>query len=301
MPTATYSTYEKHALKEIHAWKNPQIGWFGQAMKVINQPIDAVGDFVFDSSVGEVLKKVVQGLTGVCHDAAQWSVRPEAIFDEFRRAGHPEVRTHDDIETLDLSDVDKVVGWLGSKYKGIALVEGAGAGVAGAPGLVIDIPALVALNLRAIGEYAAYYGFDTSNQQERLFAFNVLAWASSPTDASKTLAMAQLVRIATDVAKKKSWKELEKHVLVQVVKQIAKALGVNLTKGKLAQTVPVMGAMIGGGFNAYFTMKVCDAAFYLYRERFLAKKYGADVIDVTAAPATDKDPHHPDDEEPLAA
>lgn len=38
--------------------------------------------------------------------------------------------------------------------------------------------------------------------------------------------------------------------------------------------MPVVGAAVGAGFNAYYTSKVCDAAFYLYRERFLQRKYG---------------------------
>ncbi|MNY80779.1 hypothetical protein D3C86_2219990 [compost metagenome] len=55
-----------------------------------------------------------------------------------------------------------------------------------------------------------------------------------------------------------------------------------------------MGAAVGGGFNTYFTMKVCDAAFYLYRERFLANKYGGAIIEVTVPPAPDLDPHYPE-------
>ncbi|MFY0567245.1 hypothetical protein ACN28E_25885 [Archangium lansingense] len=49
------------------------------------------------------------------------------------------------------------------------------------------------------------------------------------------------------------------------------------------------GAAIGGGFNAYHTSKVCDAACFLYRERFFARKYGADIIEETVeeAPAED--------------
>ena len=298
MPNMT--KYEEHALKEIHAWKNPEIGWFGQAMKVINKPLDKAGDLLIDSpGVGFALRKAIEGLTSVCNDAAQWSVRPDAIFVEFREAGHHEIKNHDDLDKLDLSEIDKVVGWLGAKYKGIALVEGAGAGAAGAPGLIVDIPTLITLNLRAIGEYAAYYGFDTTRQEERLFAFNVLGLASSPTDASKTLAMAQLVRIAQDVAKKATWEQLEKSVFVKIIQEIAKTLGIRLTKAKLAQAIPMMGAAVGGGFNAYFTMKVCDSAFYLYRERFLAKKYGASVIEVTVDPAEDIDPHYPENEEKI--
>lgn len=289
------STYEKHALKEIHNWKNPEISWFGQAMKIINQPLDKAGDVLLDTpGVGFAIRKSIEGLTSICNDAAQWSVRPEAIFEEFRSAGHGDVKNHKDLIQLDLEDIDKVVGWLAAKYKGIALVEGAGTGTLGLPGIAIDIPALIALNLRAIGEYAAYYGFDSSRQEERLFAFNVLGLASSPTDASKALAMAQLVKIAQDIAKKSTWKQLEKSVFVQIIKEICKALGIRLTKAKLAQTVPLVGAAVGGGFNTYFTMKVCDAAFYLYRERFLAQKYGGTVIEVTVPPAPDLDPHYPE-------
>ena len=43
------------------------------------------------------------------------------------------------------------------------------------------------LNLRAIGEYATYYGFDIGRQEERLFALNVLGLASSPSDAAKAV------------------------------------------------------------------------------------------------------------------
>ncbi|MEH8215645.1 EcsC family protein [Aeromonas veronii] len=292
------TNYEAHALKEIHAWKNPEIGWFGQAMKVINKPVDAAGDLLIDSpGVGFALKKAIEGLTNVCNDAAQWSVRPEAIFKEFRDDGYVNINSHDDLLNLDLSDIDKVVGWLGAKYKGIALVEGAGAGAAGAAGLIVDIPALITLNLRAIGEYAAYYGFDTSRQEERLFAFHVLGLASSPTDASKSLAMAQLVRISQDVAKKASWSQLEKSAFVKIIQEIAKTLGIRLTKAKLAQAIPVMGAALGGGFNAYFTMKVCDSAYYLYRERFLAQKYSANVIEATVDPAEDIEPNYPEEAE----
>jgi hypothetical protein len=190
----------------------------------------------------------------------------------------------------DHSDVDCTYGIARSwSYRTPALVGAA----------AIDIPALITLNLRAIGEYAAYYGFDTSRQEERLFAFNVLGLASSPTDSSKSHAMAQLIKISQDVAKKATWQELEKNAFVKIIQEIAKALGIRLTKAKLAQAIPAIGAAVGGGFNAYFTMKVCDAAYYLYRERFLAEKYGVEIIEETVKPATDYDPRYTEVSDPL--
>lgn len=293
------SAYERRALEQIHEWKTPNLTWFGKAMQLISWPLDEAGDFIMKTpGLGDAIKKAIGGIVSVSNDVAQWSVRPEAIYKEFRTAGH-DIYERPDIFSLDLEDIDKVVGWLAAKYKGLALGEGAATGAAGAPGIAVDIPALVTLNLRAVGEYATYYGFDVSLQQERLFAMNVLGLASSPEDAAKATAMAQLVRIAQDVAKKKTWKALEGHAFVQIIQQISKALGIRLTKAKLAQTVPVVGAGVGGGFNVYYTAKVCDAAYYLYRERFLAEKYGADTIEVTVEPAEGPDPGYEEQSEKI--
>ena len=278
--------YEKTAVISIHEWKNPQIGWFGKAMEIINWPLEKAGDLITEvPGVDWVIEKTVGGLVSLLNELAHWSVRPDAIYEEYRVAGFEYIKTPSDIFSLDLKDVDRVTGWLGAKYKALATVEGAAVGYVGLLGIPPDIIALITLNQRAIGEYATYYGFDISSQQERLFALNILGLASSPNDTAKQVAMAQLVRIAKDVARKKAWKELERRSFVRIIQIISRSLGIRLTKAKLAQIVPVTGALVGGGFNAYYTSNVCDAAFYLYRERFLAEKYGESIIEVTVKPA----------------
>lgn len=271
--------YEKSAILSIHKWKNPQSGNFDKAMEIVNWPLEKAGDLIKGvSGVDWVIEKAVGGLVNSLNDFAHWTVRPSTIYEEYQKAGFDHIKTSRDIFTLDLEEADKVSGWLGAKYKTFACGEGASTGSVGLAGIPLDIVALITLNQRAIGEYATYYGFDISSQQERLFALNILGFASCPQDASKQVAMAQLVRIAKDVAKKKAWKDLEKHSFVGVVQKIASSLGMRLTKAKLAQIVPVIGAVVGAGFNTYYTNKVCEAAFYLYRERFLAEKYGENII-----------------------
>ena len=128
--------YDDRAIREIHAWKNPEIGWFGQAMKLVNWPLDKAGDlFLATPGLGDVVRRSIQGMTSVCNDLAQWTVRPESICEEFRKAGHLEVRKPADVINLPLEQVDRVVSWLDAKYKGIALVEGAGTGFVGLQGL----------------------------------------------------------------------------------------------------------------------------------------------------------------------
>lgn len=287
------SDYEKRALAQIHAWKNPQQTWFDTAMDYVNRPLAIAGQAV-DKIPGftETCAKAMNGVVGLVNDASQWSVRPSAILAELSDISKQQITQLNQVPLLDLQVVDRAIGWLDTKYEGVALLEGAAAGGAAVINPLValaaipaDLVALLALNLRAIGEYGTYCGFDMSSQEERLFSLNILALASSTTDGGKQAALSHLVKIAQEVAKKKTWEQLEKSVFVQAVLSIAKALSINLTKAKLANVIPVAGAAIGGGFNAYYTDKVCKSAFYLYRERLLAVKCGEHAIEVTVDPA----------------
>jgi EcsC protein family len=299
------SDYEENARHQIWLWKNPEQSWFDKAIAVANRRLDKAGEVVLKTPrLGPALQKALVGMLGVINDVSHWLVRPDAILEEYRHFTRREVTGLSDIYTLDLQSVDRVIGWLDTKYEGIALAEGAAAGglgvltpAAALAAIPADVVALMTLNLRAVGEYATYCGFDVSSQEKRLFALNVLAYASSPTDGAKQLALAQLVRISRDLALRKTWKDLERNASVQAVQQIAKALSIRLTKAKLAQVLPVAGAVIGGGFNAYYTNKVCNAAFYLYRERFLAEKYGVEVIETAVEPAETLESKYEDEDD----
>ncbi len=288
------SDYEKRALTQIHAWKNPQQTWFDTAMVYVNKPLVLAGQAV-DRIPGfmDTCAQATNGVVGLVNDASQWSVRPSAIFKELSDISKQEITRLEQIPMLDLQLIDRSIGWLDTKYEGIALVEGAAAGgtavinpLAALAAIPADLVTLLAMNLRAIGEYGTYCGFDMSSQEERLFSMNILALASSSTDGGKQAALSHLVKIAQDVAKRKTWEQLEKNLFVQAVLSIAKGLGIKLTKAKLANVIPVAGAAISGGFNAYYTDKVCKAAFYLYRERLLAMKHGVQAIEATVEPAT---------------
>lgn len=270
----TESAYERRAREEIERWKTPIAPrWLSRIGKIVNSPFELAGVLLMNTpAVGAAIETAVGGLISSANDLAQWSIRPESILAEYRHHGHDEIASLEDIGQLDLQHIDRAIGWLNAKYKGIAVTEGAVAGLAGPLGIAADVAALVLLNLRAIGEYGTSCGFDMTSQRERLYAMHLLSLASSPTDASKATAMAQLSKIATEVARRSTWKNLEQHAFVKVVQHIAQALGVRLTKAKLAQIVPIAGAAIGAGFNAHFTNKVCDCSYYLFRERFLDNK-----------------------------
>ncbi|WP_339289761.1 EcsC family protein [Paenibacillus sp. FSL E2-0201] len=270
------NSYDTQSLITINKWKNPPKGWLMQKFDKVKAPLNSASDFIMDNAVGEAVNKSLMGIISTLNDGAAWSVQTEIILKEYREKGCV-VNKHSDIHNLSLKTCDKVVGYLGAKYKSIALAEGGGAGLLGAPGMLVDIPALFALNLRAVAEYATYYGFDVDEQHEREYIINVLMYTSSPSLVAKQTTLAELSRIAVMVSKNKTWEQINKSVLAQGIVKAGESIGMNITKDKLGQAIPVVGALIGAGYNAYFTNSVCEAAYNLYRERFLAVKYGEEI------------------------
>ena len=123
------SDYEESAHRQIQEWKNPEQSWFDKAMAVVSWPLDRAGEALMNTpGLGPAIQKAFSGIVGTINDTSQWSVRPAAILQEYRRFGHADISTLAEIHHLDLSAVDRAIGWLDTKYEGIAIVEGAAAG-----------------------------------------------------------------------------------------------------------------------------------------------------------------------------
>lgn len=274
------SDYERRALREIQAWKIPPETWLTRTIGRFNTGLHAATNLVrklpgIDWTIDNVVSGVLQLTNEIVHD----SVWRDAIFKEYRTAGHL-VRSTDDIRLLDLEVIDGVMQGLDTKYRSLTAAQGAVAGTAGAAGIVPDVVGLVALNLRALGEYATYCGFDIAEPAERLFAFQILNVVSQPADASteEAAAVVSATAVSRSVAQQQTVQTVEQFALSGAIRNIARALGVRLTGSKLAQVLPMTGAFIGGSFNAYYTTRVCETAFNLYRERLLLVKYGPEVL-----------------------
>lgn len=272
------SPYEKEALAQIAAWRNPEESWFSQASKKASDAWGTVTEQVHKiPGVDWVLENVISGLLELTNEITQDSVWTEAVLKEFTSKGHA-LDGLEGIRRLDLQHVDLVMTGLDKKYIGLASAEGVATGAAGAAGIVPDLVALVALNLRAAGETATYCGFDMSDPRERLFALQILDQVAGSGNSTRDVTLAPAMRTASRVARKHSTDFIEQVGLGNMIEGLVRRLGMNLTEKKLAQMVPVTGALLGGGLNYLYTSKVCLTCHYLYRERFLEVKYGSSVL-----------------------
>lgn len=273
-----FSPYEQRARDEIRAYKNPPVRSVGGLIARASMVLERATDVAFDNAVGGAVTKLVASVVELLNDGASWTVRSDTIYGEFRKAGHRDVHSAPGIQVLPLEDVDRVAKGVGRKYLALATLEGAMAGAAGGAAVVVDVPALISLALRCVNEHGAYYGFDAGLAEERAFAVRVLSVASAASHSSRRDALEDLTRYTLELRSRGDRGEVQSLVGVPLMKKLAETLGIRLARAKLAQAVPVVGAVVGGSFNGWFLELVSRASWALYRERFLVERYGPAAV-----------------------
>ncbi|MBQ9274989.1 MAG: EcsC family protein [Succinivibrio sp.] len=271
--------YDLKALELIYRFKHPKQGLIKKVSSLSSKPFEIAGNVVNRiPGIGKALNLSTSGLVKVLSSGAGSSIRHEALYKKYRRKTKNEVRTLEDIQSLPLEQCDKVGRALKRKYCSMAATEGAGVGfmaglnpLAAAAAIAADIPTLLGLCLRAIAEYAACYGFDIKDEEEKQFMLYCLNFSTGNSKMSRNGMLSNLTKIARKAMTSSTSHQMQQQVTAQLVKELAEQLGVRVTKQKIAAAIPLAGAFINSGFNALLVNKVCTAAFMLYRERFLAR------------------------------
>jgi hypothetical protein len=239
-----------------------------------------------------VLEKAYDGGMALTFRPALRTVRPDSVV---RRVSirHPSVENLSDLRGLSLEECDALrrsgLGWtVGSAAEGAAssiavtgaevstTVSGGVAASVAFGAIVTDVATTMAVMGRSIGVVASTYGYDVRQPEEEFFALGVLSLASASTLGGKTAAMASLSRLTQQMMRRATWAQLRRHLLVNAIEHSYKALGYTLTKKKLAQAVPVAGAVLNAGVNAGLVNQAFRRAEAVYRLRFLSEKYGID-------------------------
>jgi EcsC protein family len=239
-----------------------------------------------------IIEKAFDGGMALTFRPALRTVRPESVVRRVSKR-HPSVEKASDLRRLSLEECDELrrsgVGWtIGSAAEGAAtslMVTGAEVSATVSGGVTIgvaagaiaaDVTTTMAVMGRSIGVVASTYGYDVRQPEEELFALGVLSLASANTLGGKAAAMASLSRLAQQMMRQAAMAQLKDHVLVKVIDRVYAALGGNLTKRKLAQAVPIAGAVINASVNAGLIHQTFRRAEVAYRLRFLSDKYGID-------------------------
>ncbi len=298
---------------EIQQWKEAQISPLRP--RVISQRLRAYamapvrgavrlarkvpGGAAIASTMSSSALRLMEKATSV----SEASVRRERILKSYREAGY-DVERLEDIRSLGLSlnQIRPVRPHLKIAYSSAVAIEGAlsgvvatggsvaavlGLGIISAPGIAIttcalalDIVTFLGAATRLVSHTAAYYGYDTTDPAENLFATMVLSQAIDPTSTGeeatveKETTMRTLNKVMSGITKRGPMNGVSNNVITATINSLFASLGVRLAGMKLAQIVPLVGVVVGVYLNASLMRRIGDTADHLYRERFLAERYG---------------------------
>jgi hypothetical protein len=266
MTTASLSPYEQQCLEQLRQWQSQPPGWLTRRFAAASGPIAHLAQRLIP----------VSALKFALNSANTLAVRLASTDGVLREAG---VATLAELQLVDLERCDALADRIRRQSVRFSAAGGALAGVAGAPGLALDVPALLTLSLHTIHRTGLCYGYDSLGETERPFAIGVFALASANTLEEKQAALAALQQAGApdeaafrDGLERAAQRELGKSAAVFSLQNLARQLGVNLARRKTASAIPLLGAVVGGAVNAWYLHDLAQTARYAFHARRFAER-----------------------------
>lgn len=263
--------YEHKVLKEIHAWQAQPPGW---GTRLLAKPGRKVGEVVQVLVPTAALRAALSGA-----DRLGRKLSDERSL--LQRAG---VATLAELREGPLEACDQLARTVSRRALALGGATGALFGIAGAAGLVADVPTLLTLAMRTIHRLGFCYGERPAPAHERALAIGIFALVSANSADEKLAALdalhgggALLDAAWRDGVERVAERELAKDATAYSLQNLARAIGLNLGKRKVAGTIPVVGAAVGAAVNAWYLSDVAKAARYVFQERWLRERYPAAV------------------------
>jgi hypothetical protein len=269
MSNKTPDTYELAALATITRWRDAKPDW---GTRVMSRPGQAAAMAAQKMVPVSALRAALQGLERAAGYVA-------GRKDVLKVAG---VESVAEIAALPLPQCDALARRVTRRGQVLGGAGGAVFGVAGAAGMVADIPALLTLALRTIHRTAYCYGEDWLLPQHRSKVIGVFALASANSLEEKQSAWEALQHgnelldsAWRDGVERVAERELAKEATQFSLTTLASRIGANLGQRKAFGVVPVLGAVIGSAINAGYIHDIGKVARYVMQDQWLQRRYPA--------------------------
>lgn len=272
--------YENSVRNEIEEWKNYKEGILTKLFNAVTSPITWVVDKVVPDAVTKTIGKAVMGFFDMLKDASYWTFSDKSIISKANNIGISIIDCKE-LKHRDIKDLDKLAQKFFTSNKIMAALEGAGTGLGGLVLIAADIPLLFGLCFRAIQQIGTCYGFDMEDPKMSMVVMSCLNVGLVTSAAAKSAALADMAITAEALMKNWTYKKIaettQTGAFVQALKNITKKLppkiAENITKKKLAQLIPILGGVVGAGFNYWYLKNVTTTSYMIFRELYLMEKY----------------------------
>jgi len=283
--------YEQRALREIEEWETAKPGLMTRTIDAIGRPVNVIIEKVPPPLRGTA-EKAVMGFMELLRDISYWTYSEKNIISKGKRHGlRVEAVTH--LADQDLEKLDRLARRHFPSAKIIAALEGAGCGMGGLALIAADIPVLMGIIFRSIQQIGTCYGFSMQDPSMLPVVMAIYNAGSSDSAAVKSAVLADMQVAAATMAGKSAYLKVAAKsrtaMAIRFIERSAASLpsqiAANISKRKLGQLIPVVGAVVGAGFNYWLMGSTLTAAYMIFRKMHLERRQAAEPARPAGNPA----------------
>ena len=258
------NSYEQKQFEAIAEWEKKEPSILQKTTSTVMKPIEWCANKIIPQ------KAIQQALKFSNYAASKLADKNDIIRDG-------KVGCLFELKTKDLKLSDNLANDIHKWAIALAGTEGGVCGYFGLPGMVVDIPMIITFALRTIHKIGLCYGYEANTLEDNQFVYSVLSAAGANTMKEKNMALLTLKQLQVLVSKK-TWKKIAEtaasktlgnEAMIITIKSLAKQLGINLTKRKIMQGIPLIGAGVGAAMNVGFIDDISCAAKRCFQKRWL--------------------------------
>ncbi len=272
------------ALREIKEWEHAKKGMILKTMDALGKPVTVIFDNI-PRSLRLTIEKAVLGFMEMLKDISYWTYSEKSIVNKAKKAGL-RITSSSQLAYQDLETLDRIAYGFFTRNKIIAALEGAGCGMGGLPLTAADIPVLMGIIFRSIQQIGSSYGFNMQDPSMLPVVMSIYNAGSCNSVAVKSTVLADMHIASAALAGKTAYAGAaagtKTSLLVNFIEKSTGAFPIqiaqNLSKRKLGQLIPVIGAVIGAGFNYWLMGSTITSAYMIFRKLHLERKQSAEEI-----------------------
>ncbi|WP_308639819.1 EcsC family protein [Paenibacillus silvisoli] len=264
MTNSETTEFLKTELKQIQHWENDQKDLFfweklGRLPFVL---LDRITPKFIQNKIGTALDE----LGSYIQSGGRYLISKEQMYRKFfPDASRNEEPDLERIGQLPLTTQDKMADHIMETSSNSATVQGATTGFGGIFTLAIDIPLLLGISLKALQEIAISYGYDPTEQSERIFIVKCLQFSSADIVGKKAI----LEDLASFHSGEKSSQVMSQ---LQGWREVMMTYRDNFGWKKLFQMIPIAGMLFGAYLNRSTLKDVSETGKMMYRKRRILEK-----------------------------
>ncbi|WP_116188971.1 EcsC family protein [Paenibacillus taihuensis] len=269
MTNTDTADYLRSELKQIQQWELDQKGLFfwEKLGRLPFAMLDRITPKFLQDKIGTALDE----LGSYIQSGGRYLVNKEQMYRKFfPHDERDEAAGLNRIGELPLSRMDEMAGSIIASSSKMAAAQGATTGFGGLFTLAIDIPLLLGISLKALQDIALSYGYDPTEQAERVFIVKCLQFSSSDIVGKKAI----LEDLAVFHMGERSGQVISQ---LQGWREVMLTYRDNFGWKKMFQMIPIAGMLFGAYLNRSTLQDVAETGKMMYRKRRIIEKLEAEA------------------------